>query len=61
MRFALIRASGTGAWATALLKFHLQAEVECDARPWYARVRVPTEANLSDFPSRLAEGGNEKI
>ena len=53
VRFALVRASATGCWAEALMRFHLTAEVEHNMKAWLAR--VPTEANLSDFPSRLCE------
>ena len=51
VRYALIKASGTGGVATALLKFHLTDEAERNSLVWFAR--VPTEANISDFPSRL--------
>ena len=50
VRFALIKASATGRWAEALLQFHLEEEVKLNTRAWFSR--VPTEANLSDYPSR---------
>ena len=71
VRFALIRASSTGRVAEALIHFHLNAEIEQNTRSWFAR--VPTEANLSDYPSRLcphpllkveqdkSDGANAKI
>ena len=33
------------------MEFYLQREVELNTQTWFAR--VPTEANLSDWPSRL--------
>ena len=50
-RYALIKASGTGVVSTALLKFHLIDEAKRTWLVWFAR--VPTEANISDYPSRL--------
>ena len=51
VRYALIKASGTGAVATALLQIHLVDEAKRNSLVWFAR--VPTEANISDYPSRL--------
>ena len=51
VRYALIKASGTGPVSTALLKFHLEDEAKRNSVVWFAR--VPTEANISDYPSRL--------
>ena len=53
VRFALIRACGTGPWAEALLEYHLTLEATCNTKAWFAR--VATEANLSDYPSRQCE------
>lgn len=53
VRYALIRPSGSGQVAIALLKFHLMDEANRNSLIWFAR--VPTEANISDFPSRLVE------
>lgn len=51
VRYALIRASGSGQMAIALLKFHLMDEANRNSLIWF----VPTEANISDLPSRLVE------
>ena len=51
VRYALIKASGATPPATALLKFHLTDEAKRNSLVWFAR--VPTEANISDYPSRL--------
>ena len=51
VRFASVRASATGIWAEALMSYHLEAEASSGTRAWFAG--VPTEANVSDFPSRL--------
>ena len=51
VRFALIRASATGVWAETLMSYHLEVEASSGTRAWFAR--VPTEAIVSDFPSRL--------
>ena len=53
VRYALIKASGSGSVAIAMLKFHLVDEAPRNSLVWFAR--VPTEANISDFPSRLVE------
>ena len=50
MRHSLIRANGNGSIAKALLSYYLRHESLQSAAVWFAR--VPTEANLSDFPSR---------
>ena len=50
VRYALIRASGTGVVSTALLKFHLTDEAKRNLLVWFAR--VPAEANVSDYPSK---------
>ena len=53
VRFALIRACGTGPWAGAPIQYHLEIETACKSKAWFAR--VPTEANISDYPSRQCE------
>ena len=50
VRHSLIRANGSGSVAKALLSYYLRHESLQSAAVWFAR--VPTEANLSDFPSR---------
>lgn len=53
VRYALIRASGSGQVEIALLKFYLMDEANRNSLIWFAR--APTEANISDFPSRLVK------
>ena len=53
-RFSLIRASGSGEVACFMLGKYLNSEAENNARTWLAR--VPTEANIADFPSRFKKG-----
>ena len=36
-----------------IMKFHLEKEASMHSCAWFAR--VPTEANIADFPSRLSE------
>ena len=50
VRFSFIRAGGAGAAAQNLMSYYLKLETKKCSRTWFAR--VPTEANLSDFPSR---------
>ena len=50
-RFSLIRASGTGEVACLMLGKYLNWEAENNVVTWFAR--VPTEANIADFPSRF--------
>jgi len=50
VRFSLIRASAAGDHGQALMQYQLRLEADCGLRTWYAR--VPTEANISDWPSR---------
>ena len=50
VRFSLIRACGAGEVAQSLMGYYLQLETRKCFRTWFAR--VPTEANVSDFPSR---------
>lgn len=50
MRFALIRGSDVGFAAEAIMKRHLETEVEFNSNIWFAK--LPTETNLSDLPSR---------
>ena len=50
VRFSLVKASASGPIAQRLMAFHLQSEALNGARSWFAR--VPTECNLSDYPSR---------
>ena len=49
--FSLIRASGSGDVACAFLAKYLKWEAESNVMTWFAR--VPTEANIADFPSRF--------
>ena len=49
-RFSLIRGSCLSQHASALMRYHLEKEARNNLNPWFAR--VPTEANVSDFPSR---------
>ena len=49
-RFSLIRGSCLSQHATALMRYHLEREAFNNLNTWYAR--VPTEANVSDYPSR---------
>ena len=48
-RFSLIRASGSGLVASSFLGKYLSWEAENNVATWFAR--VPTEANIADFPS----------
>ena len=50
VRFSFIRASGTGPIATLLVGYYMRKEAIQSAVVWFAR--VPTEANISDYPSR---------
>ncbi len=50
VRYALIRGSAVGTTANALLEFHIKNEASANLCTWYAR--VPTESNISDWPSR---------
>lgn len=50
VRFSLVKASSTGAVGELLMEYHLKLETLAGSRTWFAR--VPTEANISDFPSR---------
>ena len=49
-RFSLIRGSCMSPGASALMRYHLEREAVNNLCTWYAR--VPTEANVGDFPSR---------
>ena len=49
-RFSLIRGSCLSQHASALMRYHLEREAFNNLCTWYAR--VPTEANVSDYPSR---------
>ena len=49
VRFALIRGTGLGLIAHAIMRQHLETEVKFNANVWFAR--VPTEANVADIPS----------
>lgn len=53
VRYAFMRATGTGEVARELIKYYVQREEIQSAIVWFAR--VPTEANISDFPSRGQE------
>lgn len=50
VRFSLVKASSTGAVGELLMEYHLKLETLAGSRTWFAW--VPTEANISDFPSR---------
>ncbi len=51
VRFSLIRASGSGDVACFLLGKFLEWEARNNVTTWFAR--VPTEANIADYPSRF--------
>lgn len=53
VRYSLICASGTGDVARALLVFYINRETIQTAMVWFAR--VPTETNISHYPSRGQE------
>ena len=55
VRFSLIRACGAGHVAQSLMGYYLALETKKCSRTWFAR--VPTEANISDFPSRKQQHG----
>lgn len=50
VKHALIRGSATGRCAKLLIEFNLSVEAEFSSQTWFAR--VPTEANIADWPSR---------
>ena len=50
VRFSLIRGCGTGNVAQCLMRYYVKLETKKCSQTWFAR--VPTEANISDFPSR---------
>ena len=52
VRFSLIRGNCASHVATKLMEHHLRREADCNLCVWFAR--VPTEANVSDYPSRDA-------
>ena len=52
VRFSLIRGTGGSFVASWLMEYHLNREADNNLCLWFAR--VPTEANISDFPSRGA-------
>ena len=51
VRFSLIRATTMSTTSQPFLEYQLRLEADCGLQTWYAR--VPTEANISDWPSRL--------
>ncbi len=51
VRFSLIRASGTRDVASSFMASFLEWEGERNCVTWFAR--VPTEANIGDYPSRF--------
>ena len=53
VRFSFIRGSAVGIWASHLIRVYLQLESAENFLLWFAR--VPTECNISDFPSRFAK------
>lgn len=50
VRFSLVRACASGDVAQRLTQYNLQLEAKSGTRLWFAR--VPTECNISDYPSR---------
>ena len=50
VRHALVRGIASGAVANVMLQRHLKIEVKNSTSVWFAR--VPTEANIADWPSR---------
>eukprot|EP00435_Cladocopium_sp_Y103_P025849 s3652_g6.t1 len=50
VRFSLIKATAAGSVGQLLMEYHLKLEALADSRTWFAR--VPTEANIGDYPSR---------
>ena len=50
VRFSLIRGSCLSKHVSALMRYHLSREATNNLCTWFAR--VPTEANLGDYPSR---------
>eukprot|EP00435_Cladocopium_sp_Y103_P043232 s1638_g12.t1 len=50
VRFSLIKAAASGVVGQKLMEYHLKLESHAGSRTWFAR--VPTEANISDYPSR---------
>ena len=53
VRYSLIKGSAEGPVAKALMHIHLEHEAANSSQAWLAR--VPTEANISDYPSRGVE------
>ncbi|CAK9000730.1 unnamed protein product [Durusdinium trenchii] len=53
VRYALIRGAAIGPCGEVIMRFHLEKEASLHSRAWFAR--VPTEANIADFPSRLSQ------
>ena len=51
VRFSLIRASGTGDVARSFMSSYVEWEAKKNCVTWFAR--VPTEANIADYPSRF--------
>ena len=52
-RFSLIRGSCNSCVSAKLMEYHLCREADNNLCVWFGR--VPTEANISDYPSRGAE------
>ena len=50
VRYSFIRGSARGEIATKLMLFYLRSEAQCSSSTWFAR--VPSEGNISDYPSR---------
>ena len=50
VRHALIRGAGAGGVADVFIQSYLEVEASKTLTTWFAR--VPTEANISDWPSR---------
>lgn len=50
-RYALIKTNTNGNATQAIIAYRLEIETRLNTSLWFAR--VPTEANLSDYPSRL--------
>ena len=65
VRFSCVRGCASGVVGQKLMEYHLLLEANSGSRTWYAR--APTEANLSDYPSRsqqhdmLPEGFNISV
>ena len=50
VRFSLVKATAAGSVGQKLMAYHVKQEALKGSRTWFAR--VPTECNISDYPSR---------